>query len=158
MAGMFTTKGRYALRIMADLAQHDGWVSLGDVAERQNLSRKYLEQVIALLVKVGYVQSQRGKGGGYKLTREAKDYSIGEILRATEGPLAPVECLDCSNDEICPIRETCPTLPMWRELGAMTSKYLNSKTLEDLVPDEKSIANVLPYDEISAKIAEVVGN
>ncbi|MBQ6395062.1 MAG: RrF2 family transcriptional regulator [Atopobiaceae bacterium] len=161
MAGMFTTKGRYALRVMADLAQHEGWVSLGDVAERQNLSRKYLEQVISSLVKVGYVQSQRGKGGGYKLSRAPKDYSIGEILRAVEGPLAPVECLDCSNDEICPIRETCPTLPMWRELGAMTSRFLNSKTLEELVPSPDeislSVSKVLPYEEISAKINEIVG-
>ena len=134
MSVMFTTKGRYALRVMADLAQHTGWVSLGDVAKRQQLSRKYLEQVVALLGKVDYVRSQRGKGGGYQLTRDPADYTVADILRAVEGPLAPVECLECTTDELCPLREKCPTLPLWRELGQVTNKFLSSKTLADLVP------------------------
>ena len=85
MAGMFSTKGMYALRAMADLASHDGWVSLGDVSKRQNISRKYLEQVISLMHKAGYVESQRGKGGGYRLTRKPEEYTLGELLRAAEG-------------------------------------------------------------------------
>lgn len=147
MGGMFTTKGRYALRVMADLAAHDGWVSLGDVAERQNLSRKYLEQVVSMLVKVGYLNSQRGKGGGYQLARKPEEYSLGAILRATEGSLAPVDCLNCSSGELCEIRDTCPTLPMWRELGALTSSFLNSKTLADLVPEGADLDEPLEIPE-----------
>ena len=135
MAGMFTTKGMYALRAMADLACHDGWVSLGDVARRQNISRKYLEQVISLMHRAGYVESQRGKGGGYKLTRAPEDYTLGELLRAAEGSLAPVSCLDCRSDEICPQVGSCPTVGVWRDLGRVTASYLDSKTLADLVRD-----------------------
>ncbi|MCI1664856.1 MAG: Rrf2 family transcriptional regulator [Atopobiaceae bacterium] len=133
MAGMFSTRGRYALRVMADLAVHDGWVSLGDISERQSISRKYLEQVTGLLHKAGLVDSQRGKGGGYRLSRAPEDYTLGEILRAAEGgSLAPVACLDCSRGEICPRADTCPTLPVWRELGSLASGYLDSKTLADI--------------------------
>lgn len=135
MAGnMFSTKGRYALRAMADLATHDGWVSLGDVSKRQGISRKYLEQVIALMHKAGYVESQRGKGGGYRLTRKPEDYTLGEILRAAEGSLAPVACLQCTNDEICPQVFDCPTVKVWAGLGHVTSEYLDSKTLADILP------------------------
>ena len=130
---MFTTKGRYALRVMVDVATHDGWVPLGDISERQGISRKYLEQVVSLLVKAGYLRSQRGKGGGYQLSRKPEEYSVGEILRAAEGPLAPVACLDCSNGEICSRAETCPTLPFWLDLGRATSSYLDSKTLADVL-------------------------
>jgi Rrf2 family protein len=134
MAGMFSTKGRYALRVMADLAVHDGWVSLGDVSKRQDISRKYLEQVMHLLSLADLVSSQRGKGGGYKLSRAPKDYTLGEILRAAEGgSLAPVACLDCTSSELCPRAETCPTRPMWRELGEVTAGYLDGKTLADIV-------------------------
>ena len=132
---MFSTKGRYALRAMVDLATHDGWVSLGDVSERQNISRKYLEQVIALMHRAGYVESLRGKGGGYRLTRAPEDYTLGEILRAAEGSLAPVSCLDCTNDSICPQIDTCPTITMWRDLGKVTASYLDSKTLADIVEE-----------------------
>ena len=133
MAGnMFSTKGRYALRAMADLATHDGWVSLGDVSKRQGISRKYLEQVIALMHKAGYVESQRGKGGGYRLTRKPEDYTLGEILRAAEGSLAPVACLDCSTVDICSHLKDCPTVMIYRDLGKVTSEYLDSKTLRDI--------------------------
>ena len=133
MAGnMFSTKGRYALRAMADLATHDGWVSLGDVSKRQGISRKYLEQVIALMHKAGYVESQRGKGGGYRLTRKPEDYTLGEILRAAEGSLAPVACLDCSTGDICSPLKDCPTVMIYRDLGKVTSEYLDSKTLRDI--------------------------
>ena len=134
--GMFSTKGRYALRAMGDLAQHPGWVSLGDVAERQHISRKYLEQVIALMHRAGYVESLRGKGGGYRLTRKPEEYTLGQILRAAEGSLAPVACLDCTNDEICPVVDTCPTVEIWRDLGKVTSAYLDSKTLADILRED----------------------
>lgn len=136
MAGMFSTKGQYALRAMADLATHEGWVSLGDVAKRQNISRKYLEQVIALMSRAGYVASQRGKGGGYRLTRAPSEYTLGQILRAAEGSLAPVGCLDCTRDHICPIVDTCSVIPVWRELGRVTSDYLDGKTLADIIADK----------------------
>lgn len=135
MAGMFSTKGMYALRAMADLAAHDGWVSLGDVSRRQGISRKYLEQVISLMHKAGYVRSQRGKGGGYQLTRKPEEYTLGELLRAAEGSLAPVSCLDCTNEELCPQRDTCTTVGVWRDLGRVTAGYLDSKTLADLVQE-----------------------
>lgn len=126
------------MRAMRDLAQHPGWVSLGDVAERQQISRKYLEQVIALMHRAGYVESLRGKGGGYRLTRRPEEYTLGQILRAAEGSLAPVSCLDCTNDEICPSVDTCPTVAIWRDLGKVTSAFLDSKTLADLIvePEE----------------------
>lgn len=133
MAGMFTTKGRYALRVMADLASHEGWVSLGDISERQGISRKYLEQVVSPLVKVGYIESLRGKSGGYRLAKPADQYTLGNILRAVEGTLAPVECLDCTAGEICPRVEECPTIEVWRDLSTVTSAYLNEKRLSDLI-------------------------
>ena len=133
MASMFSTKGRYALRIMGDLATHPGWVSLGDVAKRQGISRKYLEQVMSLLLKAGYVESLRGKSGGYRLSRPAEEYTLGNILRAVEGTLAPVVCLDCTSGEICPRVEDCPTVGVWRDLGSVTSAYLNEKRLSDLI-------------------------
>ena len=135
MSGMFSTKGRYALRVMSDLAVHDGWVSLGDISKRQGISRKYLEQVTSLLLKAGYVKSLRGKGGGYRLSRAPEDYTLGEILRAAEGTLAPVTCLDCSSGELCPRAGECATLPVWRDLGAVTSQFLDSKRLSDILED-----------------------
>ena len=135
MASGISTKGRYALRVMADLAlaQGDGWVSLGDVSKRQGISRKYLEQVMASLHKAGFVTSMRGKGGGYRLKRDAADYTLGQIIRAAEGSsLAPVACLDCSSGLICPRADACPTLPVWQELGQLISSYLDSKTLADI--------------------------
>ena len=133
MAEMISTKGRYALRTMADLGSHEGWVSLGDVAERQGISRKYLEQIISVLSKAKFVESQRGKNGGYKLARPASEYTLGEILRAVEGNLAPVSCLDCTSGELCPKIETCNTVDIWRDLGKVTSAFLDSKTLADLI-------------------------
>ena len=145
MAGMFSTKGMYALRAMADLAAHDGWVSLGDVSRRQHISRKYLEQVIPPLHRAGYVTSQRGKGGGYKVTRKPEEYTLGELLRAAEGSLAPVSCLDCTNEELCPNRERCTTVVVWRDLGRVTASYLDSRTLADLIrPDDAGPCNAKP--------------
>ena len=130
MAGMFSTKGMYALRAMADLASHDGWVSLGDVSKRQNISRKYLEQVISLMHKAGYVESRRGKGGGYRLSRAPGEYKAGEILRLTEGTLAPVVCLE--HGRRCEQADCCPTLPLWEGLDRVIGEYLDRYTLADL--------------------------
>ncbi|MDY4522303.1 MAG: Rrf2 family transcriptional regulator [Atopobium sp.] len=144
MPGMFSTKGRYALRVMSDLAVHEGWVSLGDISKRQGISRKYLEQVTSLLLKGGLVDSQRGKGGGYKLSRKPEDYTLGEILRVAEGgTLAPVNCLDCSSGEICEHIKTCTTLPIWRDLGVVTSQFLDSKHLTDLIASDN------PKDDVT---------
>lgn len=136
MATGISTKGRYALRVMADLAvaqRNDAWVSLGGISKRQGISRKYLEQVMASLHRAGFVTSQRGKGGGYRLKRDPADYTLGEIIRVAEGSsLAPVACLDCASGVICPRAEDCPTLPVWRELGALISGYLDSKHLSDI--------------------------
>lgn len=137
MAGLISTKGRYALRVMAYLASHEGWVSLGDISEEEDISRKYLEQVVALLAKAGFVRSQRGKKGGYMLTKPANQYSLASILRAVEGPLAPVACLDCTVGEICPRVERCSTVELWRELGEVTNSFLNSKHLSDLVVEKQ---------------------
>ena len=137
MASGISTKGRYALRVMADIATSqgdDGWVSLGDISKRQGISRKYLEQVMASLHKAKFVTSQRGKGGGYRLCRKPEDYTLGEIIRAAEGSsLAPVSCLDCSSGTLCPRTKVCPTLPVWQELGALISGYLDGKHLSDIV-------------------------
>ena len=137
MASGISTKGRYALRVMADLAASQGksdWISLGDISKRQGISRKYLEQVMASLHKAGFVVSQRGKGGGYRLKREPESYTLGEIIRVAEGSsLAPVSCLDCSSGVLCPRSEVCPTLPVWQELGALISNFLDSKRLSDIV-------------------------
>lgn len=137
MAGGISTKGRYALRVMADIAVSQGsceWVSLGDISKRQGISRKYLEQVMASLHKAGFVMSQRGKGGGYRLRRAPEDYTLGEIIRAAEGSsLAPVACLDCSSGTLCPRSSSCPTQPVWQELGALISHYLDGRHLSDIV-------------------------
>ena len=147
MASGISTKGRYALRVMADLAVAQGeagWVSLGDISRRQGISRKYLEQVISLMHKAGFVESQRGKGGGYRLTRKPEEYKLGELLRAAEGNLAPVQCLSCTNDDFCPQIDTCTTIGVWRDLGRVTASYLDSKTLADLVRDPEADAEAGP--------------
>ncbi len=133
-----TSKGRYALRVMLDLAQHpdEGFVSLKTVAERQNISMKYLEAIVGSLKKGGLIDSTRGKEGGYCLLRAPEDYSVGEILRACEDKLAPVSCIrDGSVD--CVNASSCMTLPMWRELDELTNAYLDTVTLRDLVTGEK---------------------
>ena len=139
-----STKGRYALRIMVDLAQQHSneFIPLRDVSERQDISEKYAEMIVGLLSKTGFVFSSRGKGGGYKLTRKPEEYTLGELLRAAEGSLAPVGCLDCSNGTICPQVSTCSTVGVWRDLGRVTSSYLDSKTLADLVHPEGGSCSV----------------
>ena len=138
--GMFSTKGMYALRAMADLASHEGWVSLGDVSKRQNISRKYLEQVISLMHKAGYVQSQRGKGGGYKLTRKPEEYTLGELLRAAEGSLAPVGCLDCSNGTICPQMGSCSTVSVWRATAHAARTARSGASAAAILPAQRRVS------------------
>ena len=131
---MVSTRGRYALRVMIDLAESSagGFVAMKGVAERQQISRKYLERILPLLVDQQLVEGVRGKGGGYRLTREPEDYSIGEILRAAEGDLAPVACL-VKGAPPCPRVSECRTLPLWRELDELIDNYLDGKTLADLM-------------------------
>ena len=131
---MISTKGRYALRVMVDLAKHNTgeYVPLNDIAERQDISEKYLESIVSSLSKANVVDSARGKGGGYRLNRELKDYPVSEILRATEGSIAPVACRDqVVND--CARAPECPTLAMWENLQKLIDDYFANVTLEDLV-------------------------
>ena len=131
---LVSTKGRYALRVMLELAQSqpDAYMPLPLIAQRQSISEKYLESIIAVLSKAGLVDGLRGKGGGYRLTRPAADYSVGEILRLTEGSLAPVTCLE-SEENPCPRAGECTTLPMWQKLDDLINTYLNSVSLSDLL-------------------------
>ena len=133
-----TTRGRYALRVMLDLAQHggSGFVSLKTVAERQDISMKYLEAIVCELKKAGLLESGRGKEGGYRLSRTPEDYSVGEILRVLEDNLAPVACIKAGSVD-CAHAGECMTLPMWRELDELTNAYLESITLQDLIRGEK---------------------
>ena len=134
-----STKGRYALRMMIDLAEHqeDGFIALKDISERQNISKKYLEQIIAIMNKPDILRANRGSQGGYRLAKEPKNYTVGEILRLTEGSLSPVDCVDQSPIE-CPRSEECPTLPVWRQLSKIINEYLDSVTLQDLVDNHMS--------------------
>lgn len=128
-----STKGRYALRLMVALASQPGAqpMSLRAVAEQQRLTLKYLETIIALLLRERLVVSLRGKSGGYRLSRPASRYTVYEILQATEGALEPVNCLD-SGKYSCPMEKLCPTQPVWRGLQRVVREYLESITLEDL--------------------------
>lgn len=129
-----STKGRYALRLMLDLALHDSDapIRIKDIAARQDISDKYLEQIISSLNKAGYVKSIRGPQGGYKLARDPESYTVGMILRLTEGSLAPVACLD---DEVntCDRQETCATLKLWQMLDEAIREVVDRVTLADLV-------------------------
>ncbi len=139
---MISTRGRYALRMMIDLAEHqnDGFVALKDVAERQNISKKYLEQIIPVLNRSGLLQTSRGFGGGYRLLKPPKDYTVGEILRATEGNLAPVSCLEGSVNT-CPRCSECLTLPVWVGLKKIVEEYLDGVTLQDILDNQASHAD-----------------
>lgn len=133
-----TSKGRYALRIMIDLAQHrdEGYISLKTISDRTQLSMKYLEMIVGNLKKAELVDSTRGKEGGYKLNKTPQEYSIGEILRCIEDNLAPVACI--KEGEIqCDRSGACLTVPMWKELDDITNAYLDTVSLEDLLTGEK---------------------
>ena len=128
-----STKGRYALRVMVDLATHSSgnFISLKDIALRQELSNKYLEQIIAMLNKAGYLETARGNAGGYKLAKEPCKYTVGDILRATEGSLAPIYCLE--DEKSCTRQDNCKTRSFWKGLDDVINNYVDSKTLEDLI-------------------------
>ena len=131
---MISTRGRYALRVMIDIAsnQGDGYVPMKEVAARQGLSLKYLEQIIPPLTGHGLIKGIQGKGGGYRLTKEPSQYNIGEILRLTEKDLAPVSCLAEGAPE-CERRKKCKTVALWEGLEKVTNEYLDSKTLDELL-------------------------
>ena len=133
-----STKGRYALRMMLDLATHqgDGYVALKDIAQRQEISKKYLEQIVPMLGKSNILRTTRGYQGGYRLARAPQDYTVGEILRLTEGSLAPVACLD-GDCKGCSRSDECPTLSVWKNLDKLINDYLDGVTLDQLVaPNE----------------------
>lgn len=131
---MISTRGRYAIRVMLDIAknQQDGYVPMKDVANRQGLSLKYLEQILPPLTKNRIVEGVQGKGGGYRLVRTPEEYTIGDILRITERDLAPVSCL-AEGAEACERRDRCQTIEFWEGLNDVVNNYLDSKTLADLM-------------------------
>ncbi|MBQ8359866.1 MAG: Rrf2 family transcriptional regulator [Oscillospiraceae bacterium] len=136
---MISSRGRYCLRVMTDLAehQHDGYIPMKAVAARQEISLKYLEKILPVLVKNGIVEGLQGKTGGYRLSRNPEEYTLGEILRLTEGSLAPVACLECGAAP-CDRAGECRTLPVWTELDRIVNQYLDSVTLADLLKNGKN--------------------
>lgn len=134
-----STKGRYALRIMLDLALYSNGenISIKTIASRQHISEKYLEQIISLLNKAGYVKSVRGSSGGYRLVKEPKDYTVGMILRAAEGSLSPVACAD--GEVFCDKESKCVSNYVWKEISKAITNVVDSITLEDLVEKQRQI-------------------
>lgn len=132
---MVSTKGRYALRVMLDLAQQhsDTYIPLEEIAKRQDLSKKYLESILKTLVQHKLLKGLRGKGGGYQLTRSPEEYTVGEILTATESSLSIVSCL-METDPPCPKQKDCLTFPMWQKCDEMLHDYFFGITLKDLMP------------------------
>ncbi len=130
---LISTKGRYALRVMIDLAEHraDGLIPLKVIADRQDISEKYLESIIKLLVGAKMLKGLRGKGGGYQLTKDPDQYTVKSILQVTEGSMAPVSCLEPDAD-ICPRAGECRTLSLWKGLDNVINEYLENVTLADL--------------------------
>lgn len=130
---LISTRGRYALRMMVDLAQHqgEGYIPLKDIAKRQEISKKYLEQIVPVLNHAGLLNTVRGNQGGYRLVRQPDQYTVGEILRTTEGDLTPVACLEC--DHVCPRQDDCATRPVWEGLQQVVNAYLDSITLQQVV-------------------------
>jgi Rrf2 family iron-sulfur cluster assembly transcriptional regulator len=145
---MISTKGRYALRALVDIAEHSQEegveVPLSDVAERQGISKKYLENIIALLTKAHIVVGTRGKGGGYCLSIPAENITVAQVLRLTEGTIAPVACLECGGSlDGCERKDQCRTLPMWKHLDQVVNDYLESVTIRDLMSEEPCDAKEL---------------
>ncbi len=129
-----STKGRYALRVMIDLAEKNNQerVPLKEIAERQGISQKYIEAIMTILSKHGFVDAVHGKGGGYRLNKKPEEYRVGDILRLTEGSLSPVACLEAGAEE-CPRKAECRTLPVWTKLDELVKGYLDSVRLSDLM-------------------------
>lgn len=128
-----STKGRYALRVMVDLAMNnsENYIPLKDISKRQEISNKYLEQIISKLNKAGFLETARGNTGGYRLAKKAKEYKIGEILRAAEGDLKPIDCL--TEEGKCSRKKECKTYSFWNGLDNVITNYIDGKTLEDLI-------------------------
>lgn len=156
---MVSTKGRYALMVMLDLARQDpeAYISLREVAERQHISMKYLESIVATLNRAGLVRALRGKGGGYRLTRSPTDCSVGEILRLTEGSMAPVGCLEPGGG--CDQSESCMTYPMWRQLDRLIEDYLSQVSLADLLTGNlpQELPRLQPQENPGDKICKCSG-
>ena len=133
-----STKGRYSLRMLIDLAEHqnDGYVALKDIAERQQISKKYLEQIVPILNKSDILRTNRGFQGGYRLAKSPDRYTVGEILRITEGSLAPVPCLESAVID-CERSRECATLPVWQGLYRVINEYLDSITLQDILDSQR---------------------
>lgn len=131
---MISTRGRYALRVMVDLAQHygDNYIPLKEVAERQQISKKYLESIVKDMVNGGLIVGSSGKGGGYRLLRKPEDYTVGEVVELMEGTLASVACLQ-KGAAPCPRAQTCQTLPLWTEYDKLTHVFFYGKKLTDLL-------------------------
>lgn len=131
-----STRGRYALRVLVEMAEHssDERIPLKEISEKQGISQKYMESIMTLLSKNGFVDAVHGKGGGYMLNRKPEEYRIGDILRLTEGTLAPVACLE-KNAEQCPKQNVCRTVGMWRKLDELIESYLDSVTIADLMKE-----------------------
>ncbi len=143
---IISTRGRYALRLMLDLAEHGGdeYISLQDIAERQDFSIKYMEQILPALNSSKMLDTKAGRHGGYKLSQKPSEYTLGEILRVTEGSLAPVACLE-GDENPCERQADCATLPVWAKLDEIINDYLDGITLEDLVSqhaDKRKAAGV----------------
>ena len=136
---MISTKGRYALRVMIDLAEHqgEGYIPLKEIAQRQEISEKYLESILKVLVREHFLIGVRGKGGGYRLSRAHKQYTIGSIIRLTENSLFPVACLD-PHALTCPRAAQCRTLPIWKKLDQVVNDFFDSYTLADLAEHSES--------------------
>ena len=135
---LISTKGRYALRVMIDLAEHRSgeFISLKEIAQRQNISKKYLEQIVPILNRAKVLKTNRGYQGGYQLAQSPDHYTVGMILRLTEGSLAPVACVE--QDPVdCPRSVDCPTLPLWKGLNKVINDYLDSITLQDILDQQR---------------------
>ena len=134
---LVSTRGRYAIRVMIDLAEyrHGKFIPMKEIADRQEVSLKYMTKIMQALTKSGLLDGQHGKGGGYKLNREPADYRVGDILRLTEGTLAPVACLDVT-DCRCDRAAECRTRPMWNELDRIINEYLDGITIADLMEED----------------------
>lgn len=142
-----STKGRYALRVMLDMAWNDTGecIKVKDMATRQGVSEKYLEQIISILTKAGFLRSVRGAQGGYLLTREPKDYTVGDIIRLTEGSMAPVACLD-PGAPVCERAEDCDTLSVWQELYDAINGVIDNITLADLLERKRKRLEILDFN------------
>ena len=130
-----STKGRYALRVMIDLASfgNGSFIALKDISQRQNIPIKYLEQIVSTLNKAGYLTSMRGSNGGYRLSKSPEEYNVGTVLRTVEGTLTPVECVAYENGVTCPRSDSCISINFWKGLDDVVNKYIDSFTLKDLI-------------------------